>query len=273
MKGGILYLVGQLGAGGLERQLYYLLQAMDRQRYTPTVVVWNDCETDTYAAQIRALGVPVHSFPRTFSAPAKLVALRRLIAELQPEVAHSYSFYTNVAVYWATQRTRTVAVGSVRGDFTWTKQESGRWLGSLSARWPREQVCNSFSAFEAARRSRQIFAPRQLFVVRNGLDLKRFCYVSQPADGKVCIVGVGSLLSIKRWDRLLRAALELKRRGLDFLVRLVGDGPLRASLHQQARFLRITDCVEFLGKRDDVPCVLAKATVLVHTSDSEGCPN
>jgi glycosyltransferase involved in cell wall biosynthesis len=48
---------------------------------------------------------------------------------------------------------------------------------------------------------------------------------------------------------------------------------LRAALHQQTRFLGVADCVEFLGKRDDVPSVLAKAAVLVHTSDSEGCPN
>jgi len=143
----------------------------------------------------------------------------------------------------------------------------------LSARWPREQICNSFSALEAARCSRGYFVPRRLSVVRNGLDLDRFHRVPLPVNGRVCIVGVGSLFSVKRWDRLVRAALTLKQRGFNFLVRLVGDGPLRDSLRQQAQDMGVADCFEFMGNREDIPSLLAEATFLVHTSDSEGCPN
>ena len=273
MKCDLLYLVGQLGSGGLERQLYYLLQTINRKYHRPAVTVWNDCENDVYTPQIRALGVPVLSFPQTFSASTKLIAFRRLVRELQPAVAHSYSFYTNFAVHWATRNTQTVAVGSVRGEFIRAKKESGRWLGSLSARWPREQICNSFSALEDARRSRGYFVPRRLSVVRNGLDLDRFHCVPLPVNGRVCIVGVGSLFSVKRWDRLVRAACTLKQRGFNFLMRLVGDGPLRDSLRQQAQDMGVADCFEFMGNREDIPNLLAEATFLVHTSDSEGCPN
>ena len=275
MKCDLLYLVGQLGPGGLERQLYYLLQTINRDYYQPAVAVWNDCENDVYTSQIRALGVPVYSFsfPRNCSRFTKLIALRRLIRELQPAVAHSYSFYTNFAVYWVTRGTHTVAVGSVRGEFARAKKESGRWLGRLSARWPPEQICNNSLALEAARRSRGLFVPRRLSVVRNGLDLDRFHPTPLPISGRVCIVGVGSLLAVKRWDRLVRAALTLKQQGFDFLVRLVGDGPLRDSLRQQTQTLGVANCVEFLGNRDDIPSLLAEATFLVHTSDSEGCPN
>ena len=59
----LLYLVGQLGPGGLERQLCYLLQAMDRERYQPAVAVWNFSETDVYVSRIRALNVPVYGLP------------------------------------------------------------------------------------------------------------------------------------------------------------------------------------------------------------------
>ena len=66
MRCRLLYLVGQLRTGGLERQLFYLLQAMDRERYRPAVAVWSCCD-DTYVAQIRNLGIPLHLSPRTFS--------------------------------------------------------------------------------------------------------------------------------------------------------------------------------------------------------------
>ena len=63
----LLYLVGELGPGGQEKQLYYLLKAMDRERYKPMGVVWSYNENDTYVRQIRDLGVQVFPLPGTFS--------------------------------------------------------------------------------------------------------------------------------------------------------------------------------------------------------------
>ncbi len=186
---------------------------------------------------------------------------------------HSYSSYTNFAAWWAALGTKAVAIGALRSDFLEAVRENGRWLGRLSARWPRTQIFNSFAAAEIARRSKSPFTPGQLYVVRNGIDLQHFRAIPLSTTGQACILGVGSLLPVKRWDRLFEAALSLKRRGFDFLVRLVGDGPLRASLTQQAQALGVADCVEFMGHRDHIPGLLAHATFLVHTSDSEGCPN
>ena len=140
-----LYLVGQLSPGGLEQQLCCLLEGMDRERYRPAVAVWNPSEADVHVPRIRALNVPVHSFPNMASS-TKLRAFRRLVGDLRPEVVHSYTFFTNVAAYWGVRGTRAVAVGSVRCDFTLAKKDSGRWLGRLSARWPRDQIYNNSSA-------------------------------------------------------------------------------------------------------------------------------
>ena len=74
----ILYVIGQLRSGGSERQLNYLLKSMDRNRYHPEVVVGNLRETDTYVSQIRALGVPLHSFPAASSRTMKLKTFRPL---------------------------------------------------------------------------------------------------------------------------------------------------------------------------------------------------
>jgi glycosyltransferase involved in cell wall biosynthesis len=269
----LFYLVGQLRAGGLERQLCYLLQTMNRDRYRPAVAVWNYHEEDIYVTYIRALDVPLYPLPWASSRAFRLEALRRLIRQIKPEVIHSYSFYTNFAAWWAALGTRATAVGAVRGDFTRDREMSGPLLGRLSARWPRSQVFNSFAAAETARRSRSLFTPGQLSVVRNGLDLQRFRTTPLSTVGRARILAVGSLLPVKRWDRLLAAALALKQRRLDFLVQIVGDGPLRGSLKNQVELLRIADCVEFVGHSDNVPALLADATLLVHPSDSEGCPN
>jgi hypothetical protein len=206
MKCDLLYLVGQLGSGGLERQLYYLLQTVTRKCYQPAVAVWNDCENDVYTPQIRALGVPIHSFPRTFSPPAKLVALRRLVRELHPAVAHSYSFYTNFGVYWATRGTSTVAVGSVRGELDRAKKESGRWLGSLSARWPREQICNNFLRLK-------LQGVREDFLFPNGYRLSVMALISTDFILCHCLSVEGFTLSV--WDLSFPSNV-----GIDYCERL-----------------------------------------------------
>ncbi len=269
----LLYLVGQLGMGGLERQLYYLLQAMDKQRYLPIVVVWNHMENDVYVRRIQELGVQVSLMPDRLSSVAKLLAFCRLVISLRPEVIHSCSFFTNFAAYFGALLTRTVAIGSVRGDFRKSKDDTGLLLGSLNARWPRTQIYNSFMAEKQASHFSGLFVAKDRYVVRNGLDLTRFSHHSLTDEARPIILGVGSLLPVKRWDRLLKVAAELKRNGIDFLIRIVGDGPLRNSLKQQASDLGVNDCVEFLWSRDDIASLLADSCFLAHTSDSEGCPN
>jgi glycosyltransferase involved in cell wall biosynthesis len=269
----LLYLVGQLRAGGLERQLYFLLHHMDRERYRPAVVAWNLDEDDTYVLPLRKLGVALYSLSGASSGAAKVRAFRRMVIEMRPEVVHSYSFYTNVAAWWATLGTKAVVIGAVQSDFITDKKQSGPWLGSLSARFPRDQIFNSLAAAENARGSRSPFVPGRPFVVRNGLDLHLFRSVPPAQQHQVCVLGVGSLFQVKRWDRLLRAAGELRRRGLDCIVRIAGAGPLQRQLEQQCRDLGVAEYVEFMGHADNVPELMAKATFLTHTSQTEGCPN
>jgi hypothetical protein len=75
-------------------------------------------------------------------------------------------------------------------------KESGPWLGRLSARWPRAQIVNNLAAAEIARRSKGLFVPGQLYVVRNRVDLQHFQAVPLSTTGQVCILGVGSLIPI-----------------------------------------------------------------------------
>jgi glycosyltransferase involved in cell wall biosynthesis len=153
------------------------------------------------------------------------------------------------------------------------EKETGPLLAKLNGRWPRYQVFNNAVAAKMARDSRRYFTPKHLFVVRNGIDLQHFRSAPLVPRERVHIVGVGTLLPVKRWDRLLRAASMLRQQGHDFLVEIVGDGPLRAFLLKEVNRLGLTRCVEFPGYRENIPDLLAEATFVVHTSDSEGCPN
>jgi glycosyltransferase involved in cell wall biosynthesis len=204
---------------------------------------------------------------------AKLSSFRRLLSHLKPEVVHSYSFYLNIAIHCASQGTKAVVFGSTRSNFLFDWKHSSWWLARLNARWPRNQVYNSLEAAEAAWRLKSRFVPNQIFVIRNGVDLQRFQRVPPERKERVDIMGIGSLLPEKRWDRLVLASQRLKQLGFDFFVRIVGEGPLRRSLEQKVQELGVSDCVNFYGYSSDIAALLSDATFLVHSSDSEGCPN
>jgi glycosyltransferase involved in cell wall biosynthesis len=268
----ILYLVGQLGLGGLERQLCYLIQGIDRERYMPEVVVWNYFEKDQFVSKLRGLGVPVHHLPNTPSRVLKLRALRQMIRKLQPRLVHSYSFFTNFAAWWATQGSKAIAIGSIRNNFVSDRREAGKVLGTLSARWPAVQVCNSIAATNEVKDSLWPFKPTYLHLVRNRLDIERFRNVPLSTYDPT-ILAVGRLYPGKRWDRLLRTIALVASQGVQFSVRHVGDGPLLGILKAQAKSLGVDGLIEFLGPRNSIVPLMEESMFLVHTADDEGCPN
>ena len=269
----ILYIVGQLSCGGLERQLCYLLKAMDRERYRPGVVVWRDHGTDGYVSELRSLGLPLYFLGRDWSPISKIIALRRIIRSVRPEVVHSFSFYTNYAAHLASFCAKTLAIGSLRSDIRVDMRRVGTALGLLSARWPPDQVSNNISTAEYVRNSCSAFIPKRVHIVRNAVDLATFRDFGRTNHRETNIVGVGSLLPVKRWDRVIEAAKELKSQGYQFQVRIAGEGPLRNSLQHHAGVLEVSDQVMFVGHVSDIPKFISDGSFVIHTSDTEGCPN
>ncbi len=269
----LLYLVGQLRAGGSERQLVYLLGQLDRARYRPEVAVWNFDTRDAHVTSIQRLGVPLHAGPQGGSRLVKLMWFRRLVRELRPEVIHSYSFFTNFAAFFAASGTDAIVVGSRRSDFVLEVWTAGPLVGMLCAHLPRTHISNSSVAARSTHAWNRFFSTKRLLVVRNGIDLASFRPWPHPQSRPVEILAVGSLTRVKRWDRLLDCAYALKARGLDLRIRLVGEGPLRQELESRAFELGLGELIHFVGYTSDVQGLFASSAFLAHTSDAEGCPN
>jgi glycosyltransferase involved in cell wall biosynthesis len=270
----LLYLVGQLRLGGLERQLYYLLANLDHARYKPAAVVWNLNPTDKYYWDIKGLKIPLYGFPPDWSPLSKLLAFRALARQLAPEVIHSYGFHTNFAAYYGAWGTRTLAIGSLRSDIAYAKAKGGMIRGALNSRWPSYHISNSSACAEAASRNGYLFGPKYFSVVRNGLDLNCFRVSNDPSGLRNYVAAVGSLFPVKRWDRLLRIVQKVMSVvGGDVRFRIAGDGPLRPTLEKLAKDLGVVQVVDFQGAIQDVAAFLKGAKFLVHTSESEGCPN
>jgi glycosyltransferase involved in cell wall biosynthesis len=86
------------------------------------------------------------------------------------------------------------------------------------------------------------------------------------------VLTVGRLTHMKAQWQLLDAVPDLVARFPGLAVVLLGDGPLRDSLAEQAASLGVTHAVRFPGHRPDARLLLAAADVFVLPSRYEGMP-
>ena len=111
--------------------------------------------------------------------------------------------------------------------------------------------------------------PERVVVIPNGRDGDVFRPREARAKGPVRLIFVGHLDAGKRPDRFIELVATLRQRGLEMEARMVGDGPLSATIRGAAH----SAGVAMLGKRDDVPALLAASDVLILTSrPPEGMP-
>jgi glycosyltransferase involved in cell wall biosynthesis len=119
---------------------------------------------------------------------------------------------------------------------------------------------------------------RRIAIVANGVDTERFRpagseesrrrfreSIGVPA-GDFVVAIVAALRPEKNHAMFLRSAARMRERrdGVSFLV--VGEGREEEGLRALARGLSLGGAVRFLGRREDVPCVLAASDALALTS-------
>ena len=107
-------------------------------------------------------------------------------------------------------------------------------------------------------------------VIPNFVDTDRFRPLATEGDPNrpPLAIHVSNFRSVKRVPWLVEA-FALAATGTDARLQLVGDGPDEPATRERARALGISDRIDFLGVRDDLPDLLAAADVFCLTSSTE----
>ena len=85
-----------------------------------------------------------------------------------------------------------------------------------------------------------------------------------------CWCGVGKVVPLKGFDRMIRIQARLKAEGLPAHLYILGEGPQRAELEALAQSLGVPDSVTFLGYQTNPYKYVAKCDLFVCASHSEG---
>lgn len=89
-----------------------------------------------------------------------------------------------------------------------------------------------------------------------------------------CLLAVGRLHAVKDYGFLIQACAALRGQGLDFLCRIVGEGPERSTLERQISKLGLQAHVHLIGHvpRQELATYYRHADLVVLSSKSEGIP-
>ncbi len=201
--------------------------------------------------------------------------LSRHLRHHQVQVAHAFDFYANLTLIPAARFARVpVVIGSHRqlGDLMTPAQFRAQ---AAAFRWCDAVVCNSQSA--ADRLIATGLAPNKLAIIGNALPAEAFTAAPAALPKRPGVVRVGMVARMnhryKNHSGFLRIAAQIHQRMPDAEFLLVGDGPLRPELEQEASTLGLGASAIFLGDRQDMPAVLASMDVAVLTSGSESLSN
>jgi glycosyltransferase involved in cell wall biosynthesis len=195
--------------------------------------------------------------------------LRDLVRERSIDVLHCHGYREN---FYAT--VARVAIPRVTTNHLWKRTTAAlRFYAWVDARLLRafDRIVGVSAEIHTELAALGFRAP-QLAYIANGVDVDRYAAVRAPPDGRrVVVLAVGSLTAEKGHEHLLAAVAKLPDR-CDVRVRIAGEGPRVEPLRARARELGVAANVDFLGRRDDVPELLADADVFVLPSLSEGLP-
>jgi glycosyltransferase involved in cell wall biosynthesis len=293
----VLRVIARLNMGGPAIHVANLAAGLEPRGYHTTLVAGSLAHgEDSMAFLADRLGVSVVAVPEMerevspLNDARSIRHLAELIREVRPHVLH-----THTAKAGAIARAAALLVGDARppivahtfhghvlkGYFGPARTAFFRQVESLLA-----AASDVLVAVSPEVRDELVelgVAPRRKFAVIHlgiplaerlggpaaGLDLRHAYGI--PAEAFV-IGWVGRMTGVKDTDAVLRIAAEVRDRGVDAALCMVGDGPEREQLEQLARDLGIARHVYFVGYQADVSPYYELFDAFVLPSVNEGTP-
>jgi glycosyltransferase involved in cell wall biosynthesis len=261
----VAHLVAQLEMGGMEKLLVDFARHADRRHFELRFISLGS--RGCLAEEIEACGWPVETVGMPSGLRLSLVLrLARILRRWRADVVHTHNnrplFHGAPAarlagVPWVIHTRHGQGYGASRREVRAFRVASvlTSWIACVSEDSARLTVEDGV-------------APGRVCAIRNGTDLSRFAYTGPQPGGPV--VAVARLSPEKDIESLVRAAVIAVREDESFRLEIAGAGSCRTDLERIAAENSLGDHVRFLGEIRDVPALLARASLLVLPSLTEG---
>lgn len=271
----ILHIISGGETGGSKNHLLSLLQELPKDHVELAVL-----QEGLLADEARALGITVHSFEQSSRYDVSAIQkLKKLIESHNVKIVHSHGPRANLFVFFVKKMTKFYWMTTIHSDPTLDFVKGGI-KGKVFTALNRSVFSAIDHFFAVSERFKQMLVTlgipaEKISVVYNGID---FTTPDSPdvtrtelgvQEDSFVITMVARLHPIKNYPDAFELIRKLRDKGHAVELLAVGDGPLKAELHQQAASY---EGIHFLGFRTDVDAVLRQSDCLLLASTSESFP-
>jgi len=275
----VLQLLVSMPVGGAEQMVAVLATGLDPREFQVRVACIGTA--GPLGAELSRAGYPVISLGLDVKHCGKLVIikkLRALLRELKPDILHTHLYHPNLYGRLASLGLGLKGrVATVHNLYKRVKRHRCL-LNCLLGRVSDYVVVFSPEVGKDVLAHDRIPSSR-LRLLSPGIRLEGLALAATRAEARSLLGVAGFVLGTvarleeqKGLEVLLTAVSRIRRETGDLTVLIVGDGPLRPRLEEQAQKLGLKEAVRFLGTRRDVPLLLRALDLFVMPSHWEGIP-
>lgn len=283
MKKKVVYIIGQLSVGGSEKYILNLVTHLDKTQFTSHVI----CLSEFLELQpnLENIGCKVHVSKKFkyFNKFRSILALIKILKKLQPDIVEiiGWAWYYSI-IACSLAKIDNIIVTS-RDIPNWKKWHH-LLADKILLKKAKVAIFNSNQVRKHTWINLGLPIDRSV-VIYSALDISQFekaqnKAVSEPipkinvqkANSPILCI-VSNLTPIKSVDTIIKAHSLLVKTHPKAQLLIIGQGTMKPQLNDLVVKLNITNNVQFLGRRNDVPAILKNVDVAVSSSISEGASN
>lgn len=272
MKVKVLHIIPNFGTGGAEKLVVDLLSNYDRSNFDMAAVSFYAKSNTILEKKLDNFGIKVYYLDKHKGPDISLLfKIDKVIKEFKPVVIHTHLYTVRYVLFTSILNKIPVRVHTVHSISSKELDKAGFVIQKLAYRYFNFVPVAISSIVKKS--VMEFYHIKDVPLILNGVDIKKY-QVSKKQNGNeiIKLIHVGRFSPVKNHNLLIDALKIVSDKKDNVKLYLVGDGELRKEIEDKIIRLNLTDKVELLGIREDIPNLLANSDIFVMSSDWEGLP-
>lgn len=270
--------------GGAQKMQVAFAEAVEGMDIDLTVLTLEkESEGTALPSLLESYGVDVHYFPaRKLLSPGRFWQLFKFLHSGHFDIAHTNLTYANIVGVFAAWLAGIPTIAGLRNAFNQRRRfhTIRALLESFTLKFLVRKIMAVGAATAEAHQAR--FPKKPIVPVPNSVVLPEPVSAAERAairatlldhPERPLLISVGRLTPQKGYIDLLNAFALVQQSHAESRLIIVGDGELHGALKDQIEALGLGDSAQLLGRREDVPRLLAASDIFVSSSHWEGLSN
>ena len=254
----IIEILPELDIGGVERHVIDLSNELVKRGHEVSVISAGGKMRPQLSGAVRHIDMPVHK-----KNPFTIWSCSRKIASLarreKVQILHAHSRVPAWIARWAAKSAGVPYIVTAHVVFG----NKSPWIYA-----PYREAARVICVSKAVREGMKDCFYANTQVVLNGLDEPKVHWSEENLKGPVKFLFVGRLSLVKGLHDALRAMPE----NMEWMLDVLGDGPMRGELEDITKERGFTERVKFHGYSDKADDFMARSSCLLFPSYTEGMP-